>query len=114
MSDIHQQQKNCLQTIVQRVPITQHYEKIEDYDCVLGSGINGNVVRLRNKTTSKIVAMKQIPAGQKSAREVTLHYLAQQNCEFVTKIYGIFLNKSSGRDYGEVTKYKLVSFFIIF
>merc|ERR1712038_1388586 len=99
-SELHQQQEILLhdETIIKRVPITNHYEKIE-YDAVLGSGVNGQVVKLRNKMTNKIVAMKQIASNQKSAREVTLHYIAQQNCEYITAIDGIYLNRNGGRDY---------------
>merc|ERR1711976_365571 len=54
---------------------------------------------LRNKKTGKIVAMKQIASNQKSARECTLYWLAQKDCEYITKIDGLFLNRNNGRDY---------------
>ena len=99
-SELHIAQETVLhdETIIKRIPITNQYEKIET-NAVLGSGINGNVVKLRNKQTNKVVAMKQIASNQKSAREVTLHYIAQKNCEFITQIDGLFLNRNNGRDY---------------
>ena len=101
-SDLHQAQETLLhnESVIRRVPITDNYEKCQG-DMVLGSGVNGNVVKLINKATGKVVAMKQIASNQKSAREVTLHFIAQQNCEFITKIDGLYLNRNQGKDYGE-------------
>lgn len=99
-SDLHQAQETLLhnESVIRRVPITDNYEKCQG-DMVLGSGVNGNVVKLINKATGKVVAMKQIASNQKSAREVTLHFIAQQNCEFITKIDGLYLNRNQGKDY---------------
>jgi len=87
------------ESIISRDTINTKYRKIEGSRGVLGSGVNGSVIRLKNIETGEDVAMKQIASNQKSAREVTLHYIAQDACDNITKIDGIFLNRHRGVDY---------------
>jgi len=102
MSSLLQKQQHILNNIVQKTDLTLIYEKLDGRNTfeplirpqdTLGEGLNGKIIKLRNKITNKIVAMKQLPADSaNSLNEITLHYLAQENNDFVTKVESIFLN----------------------
>lgn len=96
-------QNNILrdETKVKRSKLSEDYEIAEPNSSnnVLGQGVSGQVIKLRNKTTGNIVAMKQIKVSDTTAREVTLHYIAQENCRYITKIYDIYINRCRGIEY---------------
>ena len=84
---------------IKRTIINDEYDKIKGGNDVLGSGCNGQVTKLTNKETGNVVAMKQIPVSQKAAREVTLHLIASEKCDYITKVENVYLNKNHGKDY---------------
>merc|ERR1712170_185345 len=99
--NLTKEQNYVLENIVQTTNMTELYEKVDgrhtfeplvNQEDTLGCGLNGKIIRLRNKLTKKIVAMKQLPVCENSMNELTLHYLAQANNDFITKIDSIFLN----------------------
>ena len=103
MSNLFQKQQHILETVVQRTDLTLTYEKLDGRNTfeplirsqdTLGEGLNGKIIKLRNKITNKIVAMKQLPAdSHNSLNEITLHYLAQEKNEFVTKVDSIYMRR---------------------
>jgi len=89
--------------IVRRTRLSDNYESLQNRRS-LGSGINGDVTTLRNKSTNQIVAMKQIPVSDSSAREITLHYMAQADSshagsKYITKISDIYINRCRNQEY---------------
>jgi mitogen-activated protein kinase-activated protein kinase 3 len=98
---LHTEQERMLhdETVIKRSTINTDYEKYTSGPEVLGSGVNGQVTKLVNKSTGKTVAMKQIPVSQKAAREVTLHLIASKDCEYITEIENVYLNRNHGRDF---------------
>ena len=85
-TDLHKKMEGILhdESVISRDTINNKYARVTDGSPnggVLGNGVNGSVLRLKNLVTGENVAMKQIVSNQKSAREVTLHYIAQDACD---------------------------------
>lgn len=88
------------ESIVKRTRLSEEYVYAEsDRQSILGQGVSGPVLKLKNIQTGRIFAMKQIRVNSTTAREVTLHYIAQKECEYVTGIEDIFINRCHDREY---------------
>jgi len=95
-------QNNLLRdgNVVKRSRLSDDYEVVNPAgNNTLGQGVSGPVIALRNKHTGQQVAMKQIKVSDSTAREVTLHHIAQQGCQYITKIYDIYINRCKGYEY---------------
>ena len=85
---------NCL-NIYDLCRCYQNAIKNGDKHFIAGSGVNGAIWKLKNKTTGEIVVQKKFKIDPRSdngkaEREIALHYMAQQNCDNVTQIRDIF------------------------
>lgn len=86
--------------IVKRTRLSDDYEVLNPGGHnTLGQGVSGPVIALKNKTTGLIVAMKQIKVSDATAREVTLHYISQKECKYITKIHDIYINRCRNCEY---------------
>lgn len=86
--------------IVKRSRLSDDYEVLNpNQSTILGQGVSGPVIALRHKITKNVVAMKQIKVSDATAREVTLHYIAQEKCKYITKIHDIYINRCRNQEY---------------
>ena len=97
-------QEQCLnnESIVKKISVGQVYQKPDTGGKILGEGGFGKVFLMQRKdNTKKMVAVKQFLVNGQSAREITLHYIAQHSCKGIVQIDGLYINNApnqSGRN----------------
>ncbi|XP_022204639.1 MAP kinase-activated protein kinase 2 [Nilaparvata lugens] len=83
-----------IRLIPKTTPITEDYEI---YDTVLGLGINGKVVKCKNKKTKQMHALKVLDDGTKARGEVEIHRRVSGH-KHIVKIIDVYRNSSGHRD----------------
>ncbi|XP_043932799.1 MAP kinase-activated protein kinase 2 [Protopterus annectens] len=78
---------------IKKNAITDDYRVMTE---VLGLGINGKVLKIVNKTTGEVFALKMLQDCQKARREVDLHWRASQ-CPYIVRIVDVYENLYQGR-----------------
>lgn len=90
---IQQRLQQYLEKNVSTLPMHSKYRQVEGES--LGEGCSGKIFRVTDIETGQIFACKQLLATSDSSREVTLHAVCSQACEYICSIKDVFLNKST-------------------